>query len=248
MKRNSKDKLKSGIYLIRNLINGKVYIGKSKDIDQRIGQHIIMLNKKQRSHENDHLINAWFKYGKENFAYTVLEYLPLDEKILSEKEIKYIDLYDSLNSKKGYNKRYDSSTGLIVSQETKDKLKKSRALRSIRFPNLNKEVGLKTSNFWKNNPDIVKQMATKVAFKIRKYKIGKFSYNTMNCIETYNSREELKTKNPDYYIQAILGCCDGHKKSYKGFMWRYISIETNEIIYSKKIPKSRSKKQNNIMI
>ncbi len=243
MKRNSKDKLQSGIYLIRNLINGKVYIGKSKDIDQRIGQHILKLNKKEKYYENDHFISAWSKYGKENFAYTVLEYLPLDEDLLSKKEIEYIDLYDSLNSTKGYNKRYDSSTGLIVSQETREKLKKSRALRSVRFPNLNKEVGLKSSAFWKNNPEVVKEMARKVASKIRKYKIGKFNYDSTECIEIYNSREELKTKNPDYYIQAILGCCDGHKKSYKGFIWKYISIETNEIVYSKKIPKSRSKKK-----
>lgn len=243
MKRNSKDKNKSGIYLIRNLINGKVYIGKSRDIDQRIGQHITMLNKKCKTHENDHFINAWSKYGKLNFAYVVLEYLPLNEELLSKKELEYIDLYNSLDSKKGYNKRYDSLTGLIVSQETRERLSQSQKKRYLNNPEERLKISINSSNFWKNNPEKKKIMSTKVALKIRKYKIGKFTYDSKQCIEIFNTREELRLKNPDYYIQAILGCCDGRKKSYNGFLWRYISIETGEIIYSKKIPKSRSKKK-----
>lgn len=234
MKPNIKDKDKSGIYIIRNLINGKVYIGKAKCIYKRIRQHITSLNKKVKSHENDHFINSWHKYGRESFAYSVLEYLPLIEKLISQKEIEYINYYDSLNPNKGYNKRYDSLTGLIVSQETRNKLSQSRKERSIKFPNLGKEVGLKTSLFWKNNPEILAQMSEKVAAKIRKYKIGKFDYNTLELIEIFNTRKELQIKNPNYYIQAILGCCDGRKNSYKGFKWKYISIETGEIINNKK--------------
>lgn len=229
MKSNTKDKGKSGIYLIRNLINGKIYIGKAKCINKRIKQHITNLNKKVRSHENDHFINAWHKYGRDNFSYCVLEYLPLNEKLLSEKEIYFILKYNSNNNKKGYNKRLDSSTGLIVSEETR--LKLSNAQRK-RFESKTERdiIGNKSKEFWKNNPEIKKQMSEKVSDKIRKYKIGKFEYNTNNLLEIFDKRADIKLKYPDYYTQAILGCCQGTKKSYKGFYWKYIDIKTNNII------------------
>jgi group I intron endonuclease len=233
MKANIKDKDKSGIYIIRNLINGKIYIGKAKCIYKRIRQHITSLNRKVKSHENDHFINSWHKYGRESFAYSVLEYLPLIEELISQKEIEYIDYYQSLNPKKGYNKRYDSSTGLIVSQDTRNKCSISQ-IKRFKNPEERIKLGLKSKEFWANNPEILEQMANKVANKIRKYKIGKFDYNTLELIEIYNTRKELKIKNPDYYIQAILGCCSGNKNSYKGFKWKYISIETGEIINNKK--------------
>ena len=238
------DKEKAGIYLIRNLVTNKVYIGKTKCIYKRIKQHVTQLNTKSKD-ENPHLINAWHKYGRANFTYIVLEYLPLDEKLLAEKELFYMNLYDSLNPEKGYNLRYDSSTGMIVKEETKQKLKESRALRNIKFPNMNKETGIKSSLFWKNNPDVLKQMAEKVAEQIRIYKIGKFDYNTEELIEVYNTKRELKEKNPEYYIQAILGCCSGTKNSYKGYKWQYISIKTGEVIIKKYKYKS---KKNQIMI
>lgn len=224
------DKGKSGIYLIRNLINSKVYIGKAKCIYKRIKQHITCLNKKIKSHENDHLINSWHKYERNSFEYVVLEYLPLNENLISEREIFYINKYKSLNPKKGYNKRYDSSTGLIVSEETRLKLSNSRKMRDTKFPHLRKQVGKKSSDFWKNNPDKLKIMSEKVANKIRKYKIGKFDYNSEELIEVFKTRKEIQIKYPEFYIQAILGCCQGNKNSYKGFKWKYISIETDKII------------------
>ena len=42
MKINKFDLNKSGIYCIRNIVNNKVYIGKSKNIYNRITQHIYL--------------------------------------------------------------------------------------------------------------------------------------------------------------------------------------------------------------
>jgi len=229
MKLNTKDQKKIGIYLIRNLINGKVYIGKSKNIYYRLKDHITRLNTKNKN-ENLHLTNSWHKYGKENFAYVVLEYFEeLDEKLLSEKELYYMQKYDSLNRNKGYNLRYDSSTGLVVSKETRKRMSESQIKRYL-DPKEREKISKKSSEFWKNNPDKLAQMAKKVAKKIRKYKIGKFNYNSEELIEVFNTRKELEEKYPDFYIQAILGCCGGTKNSYKSFKWKYISIETGEII------------------
>ena len=48
---------KCGIYCIQNIVNQKVYIGKSKNIYARIRAHIFGLRKKIKN-ENRHLINA----------------------------------------------------------------------------------------------------------------------------------------------------------------------------------------------
>lgn len=230
MKLNTKDQGKSGIYLIRNLVNGKVYIGKAKCIYKRVKAHITNLNRRISSQENEHFIKAWHKYGKNNFAYCVLEYLELNNELLSKKEIEYIDQYESLDNSKGYNKRYDSSTGLIVSEETRLKQSNSQKERYIKDPSLREKMGKLSREYWKNNPEQIKLMAQKVALKIRKYKIGKFDYNTEELLEVFETRGLLNEKYPQYYTQAILGCCQGTKKSYKGYKWKYISIETNEII------------------
>jgi group I intron endonuclease len=229
MKQRTEDKGKSGIYLIRNLINGKVYVGKARCIYKRIKQHVTSLNTKNGHSENDHLINSWHKHGRNSFDYVVLEYLPLDENLIKEKEIYYIQKYECLNPTKGYNKISDSSTGLIVSEETRKKLSEAQINR-FKNPDERKKLGDISRKFWADNPDKLKSMSEKVASKIRKYKIGKFRFNSNVPIEIFETRKELQEKYPNYYVQAILGCCQGSKYGYKGFSWKYISIETGEII------------------
>jgi len=59
----------SGIYMIENLINHKVYIGQSQDIERRQKDH--MRHLKHGNHDNPHLQNAWNKYGADNFRFVV---------------------------------------------------------------------------------------------------------------------------------------------------------------------------------
>lgn len=233
MKLNVYDKNKSGIYIIKNLINDKVYIGKAKCIYKRIKSHITALNTKNLKCENEHLINAWHKYGKLNFEYCVLEYLPLDNTLISQKEIEYIDKYNSINAKQGYNKRYDSETGLIVSKETRLKLSISGKKRYINNPELRLNVSINSSNFWKNNPEIKENMKKKLSTIKQKYKIGQFEYGTCKIIQIFENKQDLIQKYPNYYFQAILGCCNGTKKSYNKYTWKYIDIKTNQIVHRK---------------
>lgn len=229
MKPNKKDLGKSGIYCIKNLLDNKSYVGKAKDIYRRVIEHISRLNSKSKD-ENRHLINAWHKHGKDNFEVFVLEYTILDDIILAEKELYWQDKLDVHNRKYGYNLRRDSQTKCIVSDETREKMRTSR-YEALKNP----EILAKCSHtFWKDNPEECKKMAKKVADLTRKYKIAKCDYDTIKILEIFDSKEDLKNKNPNYYIQAILGCCSGDKKSYKQFQWRYISIKTGELILNKR--------------
>lgn len=79
----------SGIYVIVNTKNGKVYVGKSKDIRGRWQSHINDLNANR--HANRHLQAAWNKYGATVFRFQKLEYCSIEQ--LDEREQHFIKLY-----------------------------------------------------------------------------------------------------------------------------------------------------------
>ncbi len=91
-----------GIYCIENIIDGKKYIGQSKNIYNRWYQHKLELN--HNKHGNRYLQNAWNKYGENNFKFYIIEKCSEDE--LNEKEIYYINCFDShahFGKRNGYN-------------------------------------------------------------------------------------------------------------------------------------------------
>ena len=114
-----------GIYKIENKINGKVYIGQSKDINKRWIEHKSNLNNNR--HPNKKLQNAWNSYGKDNFDFTVLE--ECDNNIINDREIYWISYYDSSNRELGYNLSTGgeaSSKGMRFSNEQKEKMSELR--------------------------------------------------------------------------------------------------------------------------
>ena len=64
--------MKSGIYIITNIVNGKSYIGSSLDYLQRIRQHKYSLRK--GTHYNNHLQSSFNKHAEKNFTFELLEY------------------------------------------------------------------------------------------------------------------------------------------------------------------------------
>lgn len=100
--------MKSGIYKITNIKNGKFYIGSSKDIDRRWWEHINELNK--NIHINKKLQNSWNFYGKDNFKFEIIEELK-DEKLLLEREQYYLDTFQPYRNNIGYNISLQSSGG-----------------------------------------------------------------------------------------------------------------------------------------
>ena len=89
----------SGIYSITNLINGKRYIGQSTNIQQRFVQH--RSNLKKGKGENPHSLNAWNRYGEDNFMFEIL--LLCDEEDLDKMEKKFIEQYNTTDREYGYN-------------------------------------------------------------------------------------------------------------------------------------------------
>lgn len=88
------------IYKWRNLINNKVYIGKSVDIAKRIREYRYEIN---RGHTRP-IVSALRKYGFENFEFSIIEQCDeLSNEELLQREQYWMDYYDSQNPDKGYN-------------------------------------------------------------------------------------------------------------------------------------------------
>jgi len=115
----------SGIYMIKNINNGKVYIGSAKKIVVRLSQHIHEL--KGSKHHNTHLQNAWNKYGEKSFICGVIEVID-NENMLTQFEQKYFNYYHSCNQKFGYNIAPIAKSNLGC-KHTKGKKEKSVRMR-----------------------------------------------------------------------------------------------------------------------
>ena len=90
---------KCGIYIIKNYKNNLVYIGQSVDIMCRWTAHIQAAKNPNNSSYNTKIHKAMRELGIENFYIEILE--ECDYELLSDKEIYWIDQYNSYH--KGYN-------------------------------------------------------------------------------------------------------------------------------------------------
>lgn len=110
----------SGIYVIRNTLNDKVYIGKSVDYEKRIYEHKRRLI--NNNHDNIYLQRSWNKYGEDAFNFSLIE--ECEEEYLNDREILYIKMFESNTINKGYNLTAggDGATGYRHTEETKKKL------------------------------------------------------------------------------------------------------------------------------
>lgn len=75
----------SGIYQIKNIKNGKVYIGSSENIERRWKSHVALLNR--QAHHSSHLQSAWNRYGQESFEFSILLKCSKDELLDKEQDL-----------------------------------------------------------------------------------------------------------------------------------------------------------------
>lgn len=121
--------MESGVYQIKNMMNGRIYVGSAINIPIRWRVHICGLN--QGRHRNIHLQRAWNKYGASVFAFGVLE--SVEPENLIEQEQYWMDLLDVV--KDGYNicPTAGSSFGKKASEATKRKIREARKKTNISY-------------------------------------------------------------------------------------------------------------------
>lgn len=230
------NEVKGIIYKITNLVNDKIYIGKTKThhgngkkygIKKRLKCHIgNALAEGARSRDCPALYNAIRKHGSENFA--IEEILQCDLEDVDEHETELIKMYDSTNRKIGYNIALGGGgrSVAIVSEETRKKLSSTggKNMNLIKLYRHGIHVGYRarriengiTYTKWftstKNTPNENKKMAEEWLNDLRNNKIS--------------GKSEKKSKLPKniYHVKengVIVGYSTGiirnKKRIYKNF-------------------------------
>ena len=239
-----------GIYAIINTVNNKRYIGKSSKIEHRLWSHFNAMSKDAPSKKvvNRHLTQAWKKYGKDAFTTEILEtFEQVDEALMSDRELYWMDFYKTCDREYGYNLRRDSSTRMTVHDETKElirvnntgennpnygnrwnddqklhmsKLAKARWKSGKSYTDeTRRKHSENATQFWANNPDIKARMAKKVAEATTKYCFRRIDAYTGEVLQYYDNMAEVMEHHPDFFKIAIYNVCNGYKNSYRGFKW-----------------------------
>lgn len=220
-----------GIYIIKNIVNNKIYIGSSaRCIRERICIHKRRL--KNQIHENSYLQNSYNKYGIEAFTFNILELCEKDKCI--EREQYYLDLYQSYRRDIGYNININanSTLGMKLSDEHKKKisiLKKGVPLSNEHKQKI-KQSSQNRSNDYKKKMSLVKKgiPLTKSYIEILQYDLH------MNFIQEWSSAKEA-SQNLNILQTAINNNLKNRAKTCGGFIFKYKHnvINQNSILHNK---------------
>ena len=246
MKINPKETVKKCcIYCIENTVNQKKYIGKTINLYNRLHQHLQSIRKNSKD-ANRHLKNAFNKYGEDVFIAYIIEELPVDEIQLRDRELYYIQHYNTTHRDYGYNLRLDSDTPNIVHAETRKLI--SDRVKGENNPNYNHKwtqemkdkVSRKKKQQWldgefvfsdehrKKISDSSKKLwldLDKKAKMAKKVSVNKTLYNihqytkSGEFVKTWFTVMDIISENPNYKKHNIYAVCSGEKPSIYGFKW-----------------------------
>jgi len=106
----------SGIYLIRNTINDKVYVGQSIHVEKRWKEH----QKSAKRGDKSHLYDAIRKYGVDSFELVILELC--NAKLFDEKESYWMSFYNCRDQSKGYNLLPAGQFGRVMDDACRERI------------------------------------------------------------------------------------------------------------------------------
>lgn len=90
----------AGIYAMRCIANGKLYVGRTYSFRKRLAAHVRDLRGER--HANPHLQRAWLIYGEESFTFEVLE-IVTDAELRREREAVFARDLGALDPRTGFN-------------------------------------------------------------------------------------------------------------------------------------------------
>jgi group I intron endonuclease len=205
-----------GIYKITSP-SKKVYIGQSRNIKKRWNDYSVH---KKKQKDQTAIFYSLKKYGKENHVFEVIEECSLEE--LNEREIYYIEKYDSVNnglniSRGGYY-FWEVNVGKKHKKETIDKMKEYWAKNA---KPRSKETIAKISKTKQENPRIT---TPEMVEKYRKASTSTKSISQFdlegNHISDFNSINEA-ARHLNIRNDGVSACLRGKQKTAYGYIWRY---------------------------
>lgn len=220
-----------GIYKITNKINGKYYIGQSKNVEKRMIYH--KWDSKKKDKKDWPLYRDINEYGIDNFTIEVLE--ECSEEELNDKEFYYINKYDATNPKKGYNfcsnpiSFKDKRLREITSKRAKKTIKEfnEKAWKNKEYREKMSEQSRKLQIERLKNPEYLaeKTEQLKKATDKMKLRVGKFDKDG-NLLEVYPGLRIAERANnlPNDSVGKV---CRGvkYRKTAGGFVWKFLPEE-----------------------
>lgn len=215
----------SGIYQLKNTINGKTYIGQAQNILNRFNEH--------RRNRNGHLIyrdcylyRAIKKYGWNKFEISVLERVD-DIVLLNEREIFWINELDpEYNMKDGG----DCARGWHHTDESKRKMSETKAKLYLGKNNpffgkthseeTKKKIAASSKNRKFSEESKIKMRAWYKPELFYK-RVGKFDKETDNLICEYNSVKEAASA-VNVSQSNMSAHLTGRNKTCKGYIFKFI--------------------------
>jgi len=187
-------KKSGGIYAIVNTIDGKMYVGKTKNFYIRFKQHECDIQKR-RNNINDFLMSAIEKDGYKNFNFISLEICSKEE--LFYKELFWIEKLKTTELEFGYNLRKDTDVGMLTHDSTSKKI--SNRLKKEWKEGKRNDHSKKLKNNWEKNPER-REAQSKIFSKTKtKYKYI-VSQNGVEKILNYKGLNELGLKDVVSYF------------------------------------------------
>lgn len=211
-----------GIYLIRNKINDKVYIGLSVNIEERWQHHRLLYLEENSKEKNKPLYLAFKKYGIENFDFQILEECSISE--LSEREKYYIRLYDCCildGRDKGYNltrggEGYLTNDYYQIYELWKNGLNQKVICQLLK---ISEGTVIRALNSFGISTHVRRGRAVTEVMKARRKPVEQYDKD-MNYIACYASiAEASRATNTD---KGDIGkTCAGKRKSAGGYVWKW---------------------------
>jgi hypothetical protein len=204
------EELKSGIYKITCLKNGKVYVGQAQDIKERWKEHKRGLT--GNYHHNIHLQRAWNKYGEKHFKFEIIEYV----KLLDEREIYWIEKLDTF--KNGYNRTLGGG-GTLGRKYTEEEIEN--------------RTGENNPFYNKKHKDGWLEMVINASNEKTSRPVIQIDSNNGEIISRYNSMSEA-SRAFGISPTAIQLCTEGINKRACGYYWvleeKYDSFEFSPFV------------------
>lgn len=199
------------VYMVKNLINGKIYFGITEnDFDTRYRGNIAI------NTSNEHLKSSIKKYGIENFEINKEFDIAYTEDDLYDLEDMYICLYNTLDRKYGYNKRRSGSKHKGSGKPSEETRRKQSEWQIGRKLTTEHRKHMSEARKGENNP----------MYNVHRYgeanpmygKLGANNPNSkpiilLNTLEVFSCTREACEKYNIKSFGNVIECCNGNRKS-----------------------------------
>lgn len=210
------------IYVITNKINGKQYVGKTENtIDERWKEH--KQDYKKERCEKRPLYDAMLKYGIDNFEIKELEYLKEGGKLLSDREIYWIEKLNTYGHN-GYNATKGGDGKTLYDHNKIIELYQSIGTMKGVSKQLGCGIDLVREVLNDNNIDVEKRKNLQKPKQVEQYSLDGKLLNTFDSCRTAGKylKTIINTSSTFEELGRSIGkCARGYRKTAHKFIWKF---------------------------